>query len=115
MLTRRPDDCAAEDWLAFLGHRWNALLIWHLAAGPKRFSELQHLLPGISPKVLTERLAGLTRRGIALREMTQTFPRSVTYQLSAQGTELSAILRHLYHWARRDSESDIGSAPSRGA
>lgn len=53
---RRPADCPVEEWLAFLGHRWNALVLWHLKAGAKRHGELAELLPKVSPKVLSERL-----------------------------------------------------------
>lgn len=37
----------------------NALLLWHLSAGPRRYGELHRLLPGVSSKVLAERLAWL--------------------------------------------------------
>ncbi len=50
----RAAACPVEDWLAFLGHRWNALVLWHLRAGPLRHGALQALLPGITAKVLGE-------------------------------------------------------------
>ena len=59
---RRPHECPVEDWLAFLGHRWNALILWHLQDAPKRYGALADLLPGITAKVLAERLAGLGQR-----------------------------------------------------
>lgn len=49
---RHPADCPVEAWLAFLGHRWNALVLWHLQGGAKRHNELAALLSGIAPKVL---------------------------------------------------------------
>lgn len=96
---RRPDECPAEDWTGFLGHRWNALLFWHLSSGPKRFSELQMLLPRISPKVLSERIAGMTDRGLVRRAETNSYPRQVTYRLTARGEALRGILVQLYEWA----------------
>lgn len=105
--TRGPDQCLAEDWLGFPGHRWNALMLWQLSAGSRRFSELQGLLPRISPKVLTERLAGLTERGLVRREITNGFPREVTYGLTSRGEELRLLLAQLYDWAN--------SAPADGA
>jgi hypothetical protein len=59
---RRPSQCPVEDWLGFLGHRWNALLLWHLSSGAKRHGELMACLPGMTPKVMTERLEGLETR-----------------------------------------------------
>ncbi len=105
----RPDECLAEDWLGFLGHRWNALLLWHLSGGPKRYSELQALLPRISPKVLTERLAGMTRRDLVRREETNVYPREVTYALTPRGEGLRGILSDLYDWAAVEDFADAGA------
>jgi DNA-binding HxlR family transcriptional regulator len=97
---RRPADCPVEDWLAFLGHRWNALVLWHLQNGPKRHGELVTLLPGITPKVLAERLDGLERRSLIVRLPLQTFPRGVAYKLSQRGANLVRILDQIEVWSR---------------
>lgn len=98
---RRPAECPVEDWLAFLGHRWNALVLWHLQDCPKRHCELMTALPGVSPKVLAERLSGLERRGLVLRSADGAFPRVVTYALSRKGAELVGILDRIELWSRR--------------
>ncbi|ARQ03055.1 winged helix-turn-helix transcriptional regulator [Pseudorhodoplanes sinuspersici] len=96
---RRPPECPVEDWLAFLGHRWNALVLWHLKDGPKRHGELASLLPGITPKVLVERLQGLENRGLVLRSPRLAYPRSVTYALSRRGEQLTRILDQIETWS----------------
>ena len=101
----RPAECLAEDWLAFLGHRWNALILWHLTDGPRRYGELQGVLPGITPKVLSERLGGLTRRGLLARAVSNGFPREVTYRLTTQGQSLGPIILQLYEWAQEAPQS----------
>ena len=103
---RRPVECPVEAWLAFLGHRWNGLVLWHLQGGAKRHGELAVLLPGIAPKVLSERLSGLERRRLIRRSPVATFPRSVTYALSPAGKELVFILDRLEIWSRRNDQSD---------
>ena len=104
----RPDDCLAEDWLGFLGHRWNALLLWHLSGGPKRFSELQALLPRISPKV-----AAMPGRDLLRREETNTYPREVTYALTPRAEGLRGILSDLYDWAATIAEEEAAGADPR--
>lgn len=99
---RRPAECPVEDWIVFLGHRWNALILWHLNGGAKRHGELAALLPGITPKVLTERLDGLERRGLVERAAIATFPRGVRYAISSRGKGLIAILDQIEVWARQD-------------
>lgn len=97
---RRPDACVVERWLGFLGHRWNALIVWHLRGGPKRHGALAELLPGVAPKVLAERLDGLCRAGLLVRTEAAAFPRSVRYGLTDQGQALMPILDRLDVWAR---------------
>ena len=92
---RKPRDCPVEDWLTFLGHRWNALLLWHLSVSQKRHGELITLLPGISSKVLAERLSALTRRGLIDKSPLATFPRTVSYTLSEQGIRIVDILNQI--------------------
>lgn len=101
--TRKPIDCPVEDWLTFLGHRWNALLLWHLAASPKRHAELLTLLSGVSAKVLAERLSALVRRGLIKKSPRATFPRTVSYALSEQGVEIVHILNLIEIWTRTTS------------
>lgn len=97
---RRPDERPVEAWLAFLGHRWNALVLWHLQGGARRHNELAALLPGIAPKVLSERLDGLEKRGLIQRSPIAAFPRGVLYALSPAGEALVTILDRLELWAR---------------
>jgi len=98
--SRKPSDCPVEDWLTFLGHRWNALLLWHLAVSPKRHAELITLLSGISSKVLAERLSALAQRGLIKKTPLATFPRTVSYALSEQGAEIVSILNQIEVWTR---------------
>lgn len=97
---RKPRDCPVENWLTFLGHRWNTLLLWHLSVAPRQHGELMTLLPGISPKVLAERLSMLTQRGLIAKAPRATFPRTVSYTLSEQGIQIVAILRQIETWSK---------------
>jgi DNA-binding HxlR family transcriptional regulator len=97
---KHASECPVEEWLAFLGHRWNALILWHLQTGPKRHGELVGCLAGITTKVLTERLDGLEQRGLVSRDLLASFPRGVLYTLSARGQSLISVLDRLEMWAK---------------
>lgn len=97
---RHAEDCPVEDWLAFLGHRWNALILWHLQGGIRRHGDLAGLLTGITPKVLSERLAGLEARGLVTRTEIAVFPRAVAYDLTPRGRDLVGILDRLELWTK---------------
>ena len=96
---RHHAECPVEDWLAFLGHRWNALVLWHLQGGPRRHGELTAVLPGVSSKVLAERLKGLEGRGLLERRTAAVFPREVAYGLTPAGKALVPVLDQLEAWA----------------
>ncbi|MCM5679621.1 helix-turn-helix transcriptional regulator [Schlegelella sp. S2-27] len=108
---RRPEDCSVEHWLAFLGHRWNALLLWHLGDGPKRHGELKGRLPGVTPKVLTARLQELRGAGLVVREDIAGFPAGVVYRLTDAGRSLLSILDQIDLWARTAPCSAASAMP----
>jgi len=96
-----PRACPVEDWLGFLGHRWNALVLWHLNAAALRHGELMALLPGITAKVLSERLTALQRRGLVRREVAAGFPRAVRYAVTPHARGLLALLDGIERWSKQ--------------
>ncbi|MGH6928656.1 MAG: winged helix-turn-helix transcriptional regulator [Dongiaceae bacterium] len=67
-----PPACPLTECMALLGGAWTPNVIWHLSAGPRRFSELRIDMPRISAKVLTARLRQLERRGVVERHVRPT-------------------------------------------
>ena len=51
--------CPAAYALDIVGERWTLLIIRELAHGSRRFTDLQHSLPGIGPNLLSDRLKKL--------------------------------------------------------
>ncbi|MCV9937821.1 helix-turn-helix transcriptional regulator [Boseaceae bacterium BT-24-1] len=98
---RLPSECPVEIWLALLGHRWSALLLWHLQDGALRFRDLKERLPQVTAKVLSERLENLCRHGLLVRSETRGFPIEVSYGLSESGRGLMPILDQIERWSRR--------------
>ena len=62
---------------------------------------LRALLPGISAKVLSQRLRELEAQGLLLRTVLPCVPPAVEYRLSASGAELANLLGSLYHFGVR--------------
>lgn len=70
-----------------------------LMLGPRRFSDLRANLPGISAKVLTERLAGLEATGVLCKSSLPP-PASVqVYELTTWGYRAEPIMQELGRWA----------------
>ncbi|MGL6208629.1 MAG: winged helix-turn-helix transcriptional regulator [Paracoccaceae bacterium] len=79
--------CALSECMAFIGGAWTPNILWYLATGPRRFSELRTDIPLVSAKVLTQRLRELEERGVLSRTVIDTSPPSVEYALTDLGQE----------------------------
>jgi DNA-binding HxlR family transcriptional regulator len=77
---------------ALLGKRWNGQVIDLLLQGPARFGQLVAALPGLSNRVLTERLAELREAGLVARGDGQT------YVLTERGEGLRPAMDALATW-----------------
>ena len=100
------DACGTAHALELVGERWALLVMRELMFGPRRFGDLRGSLPGISAKVLTERLAGLEAAGIAMRRRLPP-PASVqVYELTPWGAEARTIVREFGRWAARSPAHD---------
>ena len=94
---RLASECTVEAWLTFLGHRWSALILYHLSQGPKRFGELSVCLPSVTAKMMSERLLSLQRRQLLERDGNH---RDAAYRLTPSAAALMPILDALERWAR---------------
>lgn len=87
-----PKDCPLGECLSLIGGTWTPNIIWYLADGPRRFSDLKRDITGISSKVLTTRLRKLERDGTILRKVEPTSPPMVTYELTEHGRKLRPVI-----------------------
>lgn len=85
---------------ALLGKRWSGLIIVSLLNGPVRFSELVRLIPGLSERMLAERLSELTAAGLVERYVEGGPPVSVRYGLTERGEALRQALAELERWGQ---------------
>jgi DNA-binding HxlR family transcriptional regulator len=93
------DACGTAFGLELLGERWSMLIVRELMFGPRRFSDIRTNLPGISAKVLTERLAGLETTGVVIRSMAPEPAPAQLYGLTPWGYSAEPILQELGRWA----------------
>ncbi len=84
-----------------IGKRWTGAIVRTLMLGPKRFNELLSVIPGISDRLLTERLRELESERIVHREVHAESPVRVTYELTPPGRELGPALDEIARWAER--------------
>ena len=97
-----PDLCKVEDALGILVGKWKPMILLHLLKeGTQRFSELKHLLPGITQKMLTKQLRELEEEGIVKREVYPQVPPKVEYSITEYGRTLQPILEAMHEWGMK--------------
>ena len=84
-----------------VGRRWSGVIVRGLLAGITRFSELEATVPGLSPRLLSERLKELEAVGIIERHVIPDTPIRVEYHLTDAGRELVSVVKAISQWADR--------------
>src|SRR4028119_1492077 len=84
--------------LDLVGDKWTLLIIRDLAAGPRRFVELQRVLPGISTEQLRSRLNRMVADGLLTRRRARGVPPRVASELTERSRELVPVLGALARW-----------------
>jgi DNA-binding HxlR family transcriptional regulator len=86
------------DALYVLNGKWKLALILSLVQAPKRFTELQHQLEGITPKVLAKELKDLELNDFIKRQVYPTKPVTIIYESTAYSHTLKTVLHELSTW-----------------
>jgi DNA-binding HxlR family transcriptional regulator len=94
---------------ALIARRWNPLIVGALLDGITRFTDLRHAVPGISDRLLSERLKELEAAGIVTREVTPCTPVRIEYGLTDQGRDLGGVIDELRAWAERWAATPAGA------
>lgn len=100
------DACGTAFAMELVGERWSLLIVRELMMGGRRFSDLRASLPGISAKVLTERLAGLESAGVLARRKLPPPAATQVYELTEWGYYAEPAIQELGRWAARSPLHD---------
>jgi DNA-binding HxlR family transcriptional regulator len=84
--------------LDLVGDKWTLLIVRDLISGPRRFVELQRVLPGISTEQLRSRLNRMVADGMLTRKRYREVPPRVDYELTERSRELAPVLGELARW-----------------
>lgn len=93
--------CPVVTTAEIISGKWTLLVLRDLADGPRRFSELERSLAGISPRTLSQRLRGLETEGVIMRRELVEPQRRVEYCLTAKGVDLVPIVDAMRVYGRR--------------
>ncbi|HSD77131.1 MAG TPA: helix-turn-helix domain-containing protein [Solirubrobacteraceae bacterium] len=84
-----------------MGDKWTLLIVRDLTGGPRRFVELQRVLPGISTEQLRSRLNRMVADGLLTRQRYREVPPRVDYELTERARDLLPVVGALARWGAR--------------
>jgi DNA-binding HxlR family transcriptional regulator len=85
--------------IELIGRRWTGAILRVLLDGAERFSDIAASVPGLTDRMLSERLKELEAEGILTRTVIPETPVRVEYHLTEKGRALGCILDAVASWA----------------
>jgi DNA-binding HxlR family transcriptional regulator len=82
-----------------IGRRWTGAILRAMLSGISRFTDLAAAIPGLSDRMLSERLKELELAGIVERRVIPSTPVRVEYHLTDKGRALVSVVEALSDWA----------------
>ena len=92
--------CPVAATMDLLNGKWTLHIIRQLMGGRKRFNELSRAIGACSSRTLCCRLRSLEEQGILTREIKNTIPPWVEYELTEKGQALNHVIESIVTWSR---------------
>ncbi|MGI8551325.1 MAG: winged helix-turn-helix transcriptional regulator [Dehalococcoidia bacterium] len=83
-----------------IGRRWTGAILRALLSGVDRFSDLTETIPGLSDRMLSERLKELESEGIVVRKVIPETPVRIEYHVTTKGRALGSVVEAVSGWAQ---------------
>jgi DNA-binding HxlR family transcriptional regulator len=103
-----------QDAVELIGRRWSGAIVRALLTGSTRFGEVLARVPGLSDRLLSERLRELEAAGVVKRTVYPEVPVRIEYELTEKGLELEEIVGAISDWADkwRPHDESVEFAPT---
>lgn len=93
-----------------IGRKWTGAILLALQSGKCRFTEIAAMVPGLSDRLLSERLKELEAEGIVRRIVTPETPVRIEYRLTEKGESLDVVMESISHWAEEWIDPAVAQA-----
>ena len=90
--------CPIAKTANLVGDTFTLLIIRDLLTEPRRFSDLQSSLSGVSTRTIVKKLKHLENQGVIKRKALSERPPHVEYSLTKKGESLHEIIKDLRCW-----------------
>lgn len=97
-----------------IGRRWSGAIVRAMLGGATRFSEICATVPGLSDRLLSERLKELEAERIVTRTVYPETPVRIEYQLTEKGESLAPAIEAISGWADTWLPEDASTTSAMG-
>ena len=98
--------------IELLGRRWTGAILQIMLGGTHRFNDIAASIPGLTDRMLSERLKELEAEGMVTRTVIPDTPVRVEYRLTEKGASVGPIVQAIGAWAHEWLAEDSESAPA---
>jgi DNA-binding HxlR family transcriptional regulator len=85
--------------MEIIGRRWSGAIVRALLAGNVRFGQIRCTVPGLSDRLLSQRLKELEAEGLVDRRVLDETPVLIEYHLTPKGEALAGVVQVVSAWA----------------
>ena len=96
-----------RDTMNAISGKWKLAIVGTILYGKHHFTEIQHNIPKITPRMLSKELRDLEMNGVVKRIVTDTIPVTITYELTESGQELEVLVRVMMDWGKKHRERQL--------
>ncbi len=98
-----------------IGRRWTGVILRVLLSGTIRFSDITGAIPGLSDRLLSDRLKELEAEGIVTRTVIPATPVRIEYRLTEKGHALHEVVAAVSQWAETWQTTDTPTTEASSA
>jgi DNA-binding HxlR family transcriptional regulator len=95
--------------MVLLNGKWTLHILRELMDGRRRFNELARAVGAVSSRTLCSRLRSLEEQGILVREIKNTIPPWVEYELTEKGRALNAVIDSIVEWGSTYMQDEVAA------
>jgi len=89
------ENCPVRKSLSLLGGKWTLLILFQINERVIRYGELKRCIPGISEKVLIQKLNHLIENNLVTKKSFPEIPPRVEYRLTQLGLKTLPVIENL--------------------
>lgn len=100
--------------IELIGRRWSGAILRAMLSGSARFSEIAATVPGLSDRLLSERLKELEAEDVIVRTVHPETPVRIEYHLTERGQALAPVIDSISTWAEEWLPEPVAAGDTSG-